>query len=96
MLFSCLTNVFSRSSLNITDRYLLKNDKLNFNFVYFNSIFLPLIYSFLFLPFFGNLYDVLTVFLSLPGFLLALATNLVGLSFSYAFRYEEVRHVVLH
>jgi hypothetical protein len=35
-------------------------------------------------------------FLSVPCFLLALATNLVGLSFSYAFRSKDVRHVVLH
>jgi hypothetical protein len=35
-------------------------------------------------------------FLSIRCFLLALATNLVGLSFSYAFRHKDVRHVMLH
>ena len=96
MLFSCLTNVISRSSLNVIDRYLLKNDKISFKFVYFSSIFLPFVYGFLFLPYFGSMQDVMDSFLSTRCFLLALATNLVGLSFSYAFRHKDVKHVMIH
>lgn len=96
MLLSCLTNVVSRSSLNVIDRYLLKDDKINFNFIYFTSIFLPFIYAFLFLPVFGNIQDLINSFFSIRCFLLALATNLVGLSFSHAFRSKDVRHVMIH
>lgn len=65
-------------------------------FVYFSSIFFPFMYGFIFLPFFGSMQDVIESFLSAPCFLLALATNFVSLSFSYAFRSKDVRHVVLH
>lgn len=95
MLASCGINILSRSSLNVIDRHLFGKQKLNFQLLYLSSNFIPFLYSLILLPWFGNDF-FLDEFFSLRCVLLALATNLVGLSFSHAFKHKEVRHVVLH
>ncbi len=96
MLASCAISVLSRSSLNIIDRYLYGRQPLHFRFLYFTSISLPFLYALIPLLLMGNLMEAARAFFSTNCFLLALATNLVGLSFSNAFRYKDVRHVVLY
>lgn len=96
MIANCFACVASRSSLNVIDRYLFGQNSINFKFLYFSSLLLPFIYSLLLLPFFGTFAGVIEHILCIKCFTWALATNLVGLSFSYAFRHKDVRHVVLH
>ncbi len=96
MLTNCCINVVTRSSLNLLDRYLFGKQNLSFFHLYFCSISLPFIYGLCAIPFTGQIEEAISYFLSINCFLLALATNLVGLSFSYAFRQKEVHHVILH
>lgn len=96
MLTNCCINVVSRSSLNLLDRYLFGKQSLSFFHLYFCSISLPFIYGLCGILFTDQIESSINYFFSINCLLLALATNLVGLSFSYAFRHKEVRHVILH
>ncbi len=96
MLINCCVNVLSRSSLNILDRYLYGKLSLNFFFIYFSSVFLPLIYGICGVLLYDKINVSIKYFFSFNCFFLALSTHIVGLSFSLAFKYKDIRHIVLH
>lgn len=96
MIVSCLLSVFSRSSLNIIDRYLFGKKKLPYVTLYLSIILLPFFYGTILVVLCKNVSVAIGDFLSLNCFLMALATNLAGLSFTHAFRHKDVRHIVLH
>lgn len=92
---TCLLNVMSRSSLNVIDRFLFGKKLFGFFYIYLLSLTLPCIIGIAFLLPLGNIQNLWTVFATPSCFLLSIATQLVGLSFGYAFRKHEVKQVIL-
>ncbi|MBY0529426.1 MAG: hypothetical protein K2P51_04465 [Rhabdochlamydiaceae bacterium] len=88
-------NVVSRSSLNIIDRLVFSRSKTGFLRLYLYTNALPLAAGILLLPPISTIHSFFSLFTTIPCFLLALSTQLVGMSFSYAFRHCEVRHVII-
>lgn len=94
VLLSC-ANVVSRSSLNVIDRLLFSQSKMGFLRLYFFTNALPLILGISLLIFVKTETTFWSYFFTFPCLFLALSTHLVGMSFSYAFRYCQVRQVVI-
>jgi hypothetical protein len=92
---TCFSNVLLRSSLNVIDRFLFGKKLFGFFYLYFLSLALPFLIGILFLLQLGDLKTLWGIVNSSPCFLLSISSQLVGLSFSYAFRKHEVRQVIL-
>lgn len=85
----------SRSSLNVIDRFLFGKKLFGFFYIYLLSLTLPCVIGIAFLLPLGNIQNLWTVFATPSCLMLSIATQLVGLSFGYAFRKHEVKHVIL-
>ncbi len=92
---TCFSNVLLRSSLNVIDRFLFGKKIFGFFYLYFLTMALPFLIGALFLLQLGELGSLWRIFTSPSCFFLSISTQLVGLSFSYAFRHHEVRQVIL-
>jgi len=95
VIFNCLLNVICRSSLNVIDRFLFGGRVLGFFYVQFLSLFLPFLIS---IGYLGLLHEsklLFNWFTSFPCFFLSISAHLVGLSYSYAFRHHQVKHVII-
>jgi len=90
---SSVACAFFRSTLTICDRVLFRKQAMGFFYIYFLSVFFPLLLCSPALFFVKGIN--LSRFFSFHFLAVATATHLVGLSFSYAFRSQPVQRVVL-